>query len=194
MTTSNQLTPGMTLSINNQLYKVESSSKVSVPKGTSVIRARLKDMRSNEIIEKDFKLNQPIKDVTLLERKLEFLYIEGADFLFLDIVNLNQVLVSAEVVGAKVHYLKEGTEVKAFFYDDIVFALELPHFLELMVVKTQFDEEALTGHHLPLNETSLGETQFAVLETGARIEVPPFIRMGDIIKVDTEANAYIQRV
>jgi elongation factor P len=184
MATSNQLTPGMTLSINNKLYRVESSVKVTVPKGTPFIKTKLKDLSTNEIVEKNFKLNQPIKDVSLIERRLEFLYPEGEEFLFLDVVNLEQVLVPAAIVGNKVNFLKEGIELKAFFYGDTIFAIELPQFLELMVAKTQTDEEGGSG----------AGTKIAILETGAKIEVPPFIETGDIIKVDTKTEEYIQRV
>ena len=70
MATSNQLNPGMTISINNKLFRVESTVKVTVPKGTPFIKTKLKDLSTNETIEKNFKLNQPIKDVSLIERRL----------------------------------------------------------------------------------------------------------------------------
>ena len=184
MATSNQLTPGMTLSINNKLYRVESSVKVTVPKGTPFIKTKLKDLSNNETIEKNFKLNQPIKDVSLIERRLEFLYPEGKEFLFLDVVNLEQVLVPEPIVGDSVDFLKEGIELKAFFYGDTIFAVELPQFLELMVAKTLTEGEGSTA----------SGTKIAILETGAKIEVPPFIETGDIIKVDTKTMEYIQRV
>lgn len=172
----------MTLSINNKLYRVESSVKVTVPKGTPFIKTKLRDVGNNEIVEKSFKLNQPIKDVSLLERKLEFLYMEGKDYLFLDVANLEQVLIPAGVIGKQVHYLKEGVDLKASFYGDSIFAVELPQFLELMVVKVEHENE------------STGSGRIALLETGAKIEVPPFIEVGDIIKVDTKTDEYIQRV
>lgn len=184
MATSNQLTPGMTISINNKLFRVESSVKVTVPKGTPFIKTKLKDLSTNETIEKSFKINQPIKDVSLIERRLEFLYPEGNGFLFLDVVNLDQVLVPTSIVGNKVNYLKEGIELKAFFYGDTIFSVELPQFLELMVTKTQTDDEIMTANG----------TKIAILETGAKIDVPPFIETGDIIKVDTKTDEYIQRV
>lgn len=183
MTTSNQLTPGMTISISNHLYRVESSLKVTVANGTPFIKTKLKDLNTNETIEKNFKLNQPIKDVSLIERRLEFLYPEGDEFLFLDVVNLDQVLIPSEIVSEKVNFLKEGIELKAFFYGETVFAVELPQFLELMVVKTQTEEKG----------KSKG-ARIAILESGAKIEVPPFIETGDIIKVDTKTEEYIQRV
>ena len=183
MATSNQLVPGMTISVNQKLYRVESSVKVTVPKGVPFIKTKLRDLATHETIEKNFKLNQPIKDVSLVERRLEFLYPEGEGFLFLDVVNLEQVLVPAAIVGSKVNFLKEGVELKAFFYGEAIFAVELPQFLELMVAKTQTDEAG--------SETG---TKTAFLETGAKIEVPPFIETGDIIKVDTKTEEYIQRV
>jgi elongation factor P len=184
MATSNQMTPGMTISINNKLYRVESSVKVTVPKGTPFIKAKLKDLNTNEIVEKNFKLNQPIKDVSLIERRLEFLYPEGEGFLFLDIVNLEQVLIPIPIVGNKVNFLKEGVELKAFFYGDTIFAVELPQFLELMVAKTLNEDDSMMANG----------AKIAILETGAKIEVPPFIETGDIIKVDTKSDEYIQRV
>lgn len=171
----------MTLSVNNKLYRVETAVKVTVPKGTPFIKTKLRDVSNNEIIEKNFKLNQAIKDVSLAERKLEFLYMEGKEYLFLDISNLEQVLVPANVIGRQVNYLKEGIELKASFYGESTFAVELPQFLELMVVKTEEGDRE-------------NGTKIASLETGAKIEVPPFIEVGDIIKVDTKSDEYIQRV
>lgn len=186
MVLSNNITPNMILSINGKLYRVESVVKVTVPKGTPFIKAKLKDLVSNEMVEKSFKLNQNIKDVNLTERRLEFLYLEGKDYLFLDIGNLEQVLVPSNIVGNRINYLKEGVDVKASFYGDTIFSVELPQFLELMVSKT---EEVGKSKSVAPNAT-----KSATLETGARVEVPPFIEVGDIIKVDTKTDEYIQRV
>ncbi|MFI0435296.1 MAG: elongation factor P [Parachlamydiaceae bacterium] len=183
MTTSNQLNPGMVISIGNKLYRVESSVKVTVPKGTPFIKTKLKDLCSDEVVEKNFKLNQPIKDVSLVERRLEFLYPEGDEYLFLDVVNLDQVLAPSSIVGQKINFLKEGVELKAFFYGDTVFTVELPQFLELMVAKIQVEETKIAPRG-----------KIAILETGAKIEVPPFIETGDIVKVDTKTEEYVQRV
>ncbi|MBS0621298.1 MAG: elongation factor P [Verrucomicrobia bacterium] len=185
MATSNQLTPGMTLSIDDKIYRVESCVKVTVPKGVPFIKTKLKDLLSEDVIERNFKLNQPIQDVSLGERKIEFLYLEGKDYLFLDVGNLEQVLVPASIIGDKVNFLKEGIELKAMFYGNAIFSVELPQFLELMVVKT---EEGTSAAHVA------NATKFAILETGAKIEVPMFIESGDIVKVDTQTNEYIQRV
>ncbi|MEI8125553.1 MAG: elongation factor P [Parachlamydiaceae bacterium] len=185
MVVSNNITPGMTLSIGDKLYRVESCVKVTVPKGTPFVKTKLRDLNNNAIVEKNFKLDQNVKDVASADRRLECLYLEGKDYLFLDIGNLEQVLVPSSIIGKLVNYLKEGVELKASFFGDTIFAVELPQFLELMVAK--IDEENK-------RKATANNARIAVLETGARVEVPPFVEIGDIIKVDTTRDEYIQRV
>lgn len=186
MVASNHLTPGMTISVSGKLYRVESSVKVTVPKGTPFIKTKLRELLSQDLVEKNFKMNQTVSDVTLSERKLEYLYLEGKDYLFLDIGNLEQVLIPSSVIGNHVNYIKEGVDLKASFYGDTIFAVELPQFLELMVSRIEGGENTQDAVGNPI--------KIAVLETGAKIEVPPFIDIGDIIKVDTRTDEYIQRV
>ena len=170
--------------MDGKIYRVESCVKVTVPKGVPFIKAKLKNLMTEDMIEKSFKLNLSIEDVSLSERKMEYLYLEGKEYLFLDMGNLEQVLVPSQVIGDKVNYLKEGIEIKAMFYGDSIFSIELPQFLELMVVKTE--EGAATKN--------ANATKIAILETGARIDVPLFVDSGDVLKVDTQTSEYVQRV
>lgn len=183
--TSNQMTPGIMISLDKKIYRVESAVKVTVAKGTPFIKTKLKNMMSDEVIEKNFKEEQTIQEVHLEQRHLEYLYMEGKDYLFVDIGNLEQVLVTKAIIGDKVNYIKEGIEVKAMFYGESIFSVELPQFLELMIIKTDSTEK--------VSQMS-NSTKTAFLETGAKIEVPLFVEMGDIIKVDTMENEFIQRV
>lgn len=185
MITSNQISPGMTLSLDGKIYRVELSVKVTVAKGVPFIKTKLKNLMSDEVIEKNFKLDQTVDEVNLSERRLEYLYMEGKDYLFLDIDLLEEVMVSSDVVSDKVHFLKEGVQLKAMFYGDTIFSVELPQFLELMVVKLEDMESKVS-----VSEAS----QIAVLETGAKVEVPLFIETGDVIKVDTHIGEYVQRI
>jgi len=184
MVASNQLMPGMTVVINGKIYKVESCTKVTQAPGNPFIKTKLRSLETGNVTEKNFKLNQEIEDVVLEERRLEFLYPDRDKYLFLDIGNLEQVRVPSSIIGSKVNYLKEGVDVKALLYGQTVFSLELPEFLELMVVSTRAPKagEAQAG------------AKIAQLEPGAEIEVPPFIEIGDIIKVSTQLEEYIQRV
>jgi len=184
MVTSQNVVPGMILLLSGKLYRVESSVKVTVPKGQPFIKVKLRALATEKGMEKNFKVGQEINDVALDERKLEFLYLEGKDYLFLDIGNLEKVLVSADVIGDKVRFLKEGIEIQAIFYGETIFSVDLPQFLELMISKTDAAEAGAIAN----------ATKKAILETGAEIEVPRFIEMGDIIKVDTRTREYVQRV
>lgn len=183
MTTANQITPGMTLNIEGKIFRVESSLKVTAPKGAPFIKTKLRNLITDETLEKNFKLDQAVQEVSLVERNLEFLYPEKEQYLFLDIGNLEQVLVPSEILSEKVNYLKEGTQIKAMFYGEAIFSVELPQFLEIMVVKTESGGS-------PTDQN----TKKAILETGAKVDVPLFIESGDVIKVDTHVNDYIQRV
>lgn len=186
MVASQQLTPGMTVSVDNKLYRIDSVIKVTAPKGQPFIKTKLRDLGSEKVLEKNFKVGQDVKDVALEERRLEYLYLEGKSYLFLDIGNLEQVLVPSDVINEKVSFLKEGVELQAIFYGDTIFSVELPQFLELMVSKTEVPSEK--------NAALSNATKEAILETGATIAVPPFIEAGDVIKVDTRTKEYIQRV
>lgn len=186
MVASGQLSPGMTISVGSKLYRVESAVKVAMAKGTPFIKTKLRNLSNDEMVEKNFKVDQDVSEVSLSERSLEYLYLEGKGYLCLDVDNLEQVLVAAEVIGDRVAFLKEGIEVRATCYGETVFSVELPQFLELMVSKTEeVDERAAAVGNV---------TKVAILETGAKVEVPPFIEVGDIIKVDTRTGEYIQRV
>lgn len=185
MAISNQISPGMTLSLDGRIYRVEFSVRVTVAKGVPFIKTKLKDLMSDEVVEKNFKIDQPVEEVNLSERRLEYLYLEGKDHLFLDIDQLEEVLVPVNVVGDKANYLKESIQLKAMFYGDTIFSIELPQFLELMVMKLE---------ELQSNVSVFNASKIALLETGARVEVPLFIEAGDIIKVDTQVGEYIQRI
>lgn len=183
--TSSHMTPGMTIKVDGEVYRVESCVKVTLAKGVPFIKTKLKSIVSDEVMEKNFKVDQEIEEVKLNERRLEYLYMEGKKHLFLDVDSLDQVLVDQAIVGNKVSYLKEGIALGALFYGDLIFSIELPQFLELMIIKTE-DLDASN----PMSASS----KLAILETGAKIEVPMFIDTGDVIKVDTSADEYVQRV
>jgi elongation factor P len=184
MITSNQISPGITIEINGKIFRVESSVKVSVSKGSSFIKTKLRDLINDKISEKNFKIGQDIKEVALEEHTLEYLYPEGKDYLFFDIDNLEHIKVSVKILKKSIDYLKESIQVKAMFYGESIFDIELPQFLELMVTNTVSNTE---------NSIS-NTTKKAVLETGAEVSVPLFIEVGDIIKVDVHNEEYIQRV
>ena len=182
MVSSQQLSPGTIIKIDDKAYQVESSVKVTVPKGTPFIKTKLKEIETGKVVEKNFKPNQNLEEISPSEKRLEYLYMEGKDYLFLDVDSFEQVLISDKVIKSNSSYLKEGVEVRAEFFGDIAHSVELPQFLELQVVEVILSESPSSENHL------------ALLETGAKVSVPSFIDVGDKIKVDTRTDEYIQRV
>lgn len=185
MVTSQQVVPGMILSVDDKLFRCESAIKVTVAKGQPFIKTSLRNLVTDKVVEKNFKIGEEVTDVQLEERVLEYLYLEGKNYLFLDIGRLDQVQIPPSIIGDNVNFLKEGITLQAIFYGETIFSIELPQFLELMVAKTADSPEsgALSN-----------AVKVAVLETGAPVEVPLFIEAGDVIKVDTRSKEYIQRV
>jgi len=183
--TSNQISPGMVLSIDDQIYYVESSTEVTVPKGVPFIKTKLKNLISEEVMEKNFHLGQEVEEVALKEKPLEFLYLEGKNYLFLELEELDEILVPASTVGDKINYLKEGIQVKALFYGNTVFSVELPQFLELVVIKLEDLQSKISVSNA---------SKIAIVETGAKVEVPLFIDVGDVVKIDTHIGEYVQRI
>jgi elongation factor P len=195
MTKALHITPGMTLSLpddelkgKSQTFRVE-SNPISVTVGkNSMLKVSLINVATNVLVEKIFKPDQIVQEVSQIEKILEFLYPEKDKYNFLDIGNLEQELVPASVLGDKVHFLKEGTQITAKFYGDEIFSCELPQFLELMVVKTEGGDltNSVTSHKI------------AHLETGAKIKVLPFIESGDMVKIDTHiadlSDSFVQRL
>ena len=184
MVVASQLNAGMTIMMAKKPYRVESAVKVATQKTNPFIKVKLRNLLTHESIEKNFRPVQELAEVSLEEHRLEYLYPEGNDHVFLDMGTLDIMKVSRDVIGGKVHYLKEGIEVKASCFVSTIFAVDLPQFLELMVSSIEMGDEGGKG----------GSTRMAILETGARVEVPPFIDVGDVIKVDTRIEEYIQRV
>ncbi|MEC7839131.1 MAG: elongation factor P [Chlamydiota bacterium] len=185
MVASNQVNPGIIIKSGEKLFRVESSVKVTVAKGTPFVKMKLRDLSNDKLVEKNFKPTQQVEEVALNLKPLEFLYLEGSNYLFLDTTNLEQVEIPAIIVGDSVNFLKEGVVLNAQYYNEEVYGVELPQFLELMVSKLEGEDD---------DEVIANSTRIAILETGAKVEVPPFIEIGDIIKVDTKSSDYIQRV
>lgn len=187
MVSANQITLGMILSLEGGHYCVETLSKVTKEGERAAVQVKLRDIANDQTSDRTFQASDTVRDVVPSERVLEFLYPQDRDYLFLDINTLEEVTIVSSVIGARIEYMQAGVQVRASAYSDAIFAIELPQFLELMVanVEDQFVESTISGS-VPSKK--------ATLETGATLKVPSFVEVGDVIKVDTRAEEYIQRI
>ena len=185
MASTNDLKNGMVLNIDNQLWSVVEFQHVKPGKGPAFVRTKLKAVLSGKVVDKTFNAGVKVETANVDKRDMEFLYKDGADFVFMDGDTYDQIHVPAETVAGGADYLLENTEVIVAVHDGTPLYVELPVTMELLVEHT---DPGLQG------DRSTGGTKPATLETGAEINVPLFLNTGDRIKVDTRDGRYLGRV
>lgn len=181
MTTAKQISPEMTLKVDGDIYTVEDVQNVKVAGG--LVRTKLKNVFTQQVLEKSFKIDQHVQEVSPVKRTLEFLYQKGKEFFFMDIGNYEIITVSADILSKTTDFLKSWVHVEAIFYDDRVCSVELPEYIEIMVMKTEGGEAAGSSSMIK-----------ATLETGATIMVPSYISNSDVIRVNTMTRECTMRV
>ena len=154
-------------------------------KGGAIMRAKLKNLETGAITETTFKSGTKFEEVSLTRKKKQFLYSSGNDYTFMDMENYEQIAMSKEKLGDLVKFLKPDAEVEALYIDDKLVTMDLPLNVELKVVSTA------PGYR---GDTVTGGSKPATLETGIDVQVPLFIKEGDILKIDTRTGEYVERV
>lgn len=177
---------GMVMRFNGELYSIVEFQHVKPGKGGAFVRTKLKNVITGRVIDNTFRSGEKVEEVRLEARQMQYLYREGDQYVFMDNetyeqYNLDNSLVSDEIA----QYLKEGETYKVMFSEGIPLLVEVPFFLELEIVET---EPGIKG------DTVSSTTKPATLETGAVVQVPLFVEQGDIIKIDTRSNEYLERV
>ena len=119
------------------------------------------------------------------KRDMQYLYKDGTDFVFMDTETFDQRNVTPETLGDSADYLIEGRSANVLLYGEEIVGTDLPASVELTIAET---EPGLQG------DRSSGGTKPATLETGKSIQVPLFVNIGDVVKVDTRSGDYLSRV
>ena len=184
MATTNDLKNGMTLNLDGQLWNVVEFQHVKPGKGGAFVRTKLKNVLSGKVVDKTFNAGVKVDVASVDKREMQYLYREGNDFVFMDMMDYDQPRVPAEVVGGAADYLLEEQTVTIAFNEGTPLYVDLPAAVELVIAQT---DPGLQG------DRSTGGTKPATLETGAQIQVPLFISTGEKVKVDTRTGAYLGR-
>lgn len=185
MATTNDLKNGIVLNIDGQLWTVVEFQHVKPGKGGAFVRTKLKNVLSGKVVDKTFNAGLKVETATVDKRTMQFLYRDGTDFVFMDNDTYDQIYVSETVVGEGAKYLLENQEANVAVHEGSPLYVELPASVELHI---EYTEPGLQG------DRSTGGTKPAKLETGATINVPLFLNVGEKIKVDTRDGSYISRV
>ena len=182
---TNDLKNGMTLDLEGTLFQVIEFQHVKPGKGGAFVRTKLRNVRSGAVVEKTFNAGVKV-GLAIVERKdMQYLYGDGADFVFMDLETYEQVHVPSEVMGDAASYLTEGGSAQVALHEGVPIALDLPASMVLAVKQT---DPGAKG------DTRTGASKPATLETGLVVQVPLFVEEGEKIKVDTRSGEYIERV
>lgn len=180
----NDLRKGVTFEFDNQLYKVLDYSHNKSGRGNASIRVKARNLRTGSTIEKTFQSGDRVQDVRLDFHNVQYLYSDGDFFHFMDNDTFDQPAIKADMLGDEAGFLKAGMECKLTFYQGEPLDIELPTSVDLEVVSA---EMAIRG------DTATGVTKKVKVETGITIQVPNFVKVGDVIRVDTRTGEYLTR-
>ena len=177
---------GMVLQIDGALWTITYFQHVKPGKGGAFVRTKLKKVLSGAVVDKTFRAGEKVASVRLERRPVSYSYTDGELFHFMDQETWDIVPISGDMLGGdQLKYLKENMECEGLVHDGNVISVELPSFVELAVTDTD------PGHR---GDTAQGATKPATLETGAVVNVPLFVDVGDVVKVDRREDKYLTRV
>ena len=185
MISVNDLKTGLTLELDNGLWSVVEFLHVKPGKGAAFVRSKLKNVETGQVVEKTFRAGEKVAKAVLDRREMQYLYKEGNDFVMMDLESYEQLPVSADAIGDGIKYLKENMNVQILMHDGRIIGIDLPNFVELEVIDTPPAEKG---------NTAQGGSKPATLEGGAIVNVPFFIQVGDVLRIDTRTNEYLDRV
>ncbi|GAB5544840.1 MAG: elongation factor P [Sandaracinaceae bacterium] len=171
--------------IDGYPYAVVDHQFVKPGKGQAFTRTKLKNMITGAVLEKTFKSGEKLEKADMEERQMQYLYPDGDQWVFMDTTTYAQLPLGAEVLQDTPSYLQDGMMVDVLFFSDKPIGVTPPTFVELEVTET---EPGFKG------DTSSNITKPATVTTGKIVNVPIFVNIGDVLKIDTRTGEYVERV
>ena len=184
MISAGELRKGRKLMFEGAPYFVVDFMHVKMGRGRPHVKAKMKNLLTGQVIEKSFLTTESFSEPDLQERKMQFLYAQGTEFVFMDSTTFDQITVEAETLGDAKWYLIENDEYSVAVYEGRPIGVELPASVILTVTES---EPGVKG------DTVSNVMKPAKVETGLSVKVPMFVKEGDKIKIDTRSGEYIER-
>ena len=181
----NEIKSGVTILLDAQVYMVIETQHVKPGKGAAFVRVKLRNLKDAGIQERTFRGDEKVEEAFVEERKLQYLYTSGKMYNFMDQENFEEIAIFQEDIQDKKKFLKDNLELSGYFYKGQTLNINLPNFIEFKVIHT---EPGIKG------DTAKSGTKSAEIETGATVQVPLFIDIGDKIKIDTRTGEYVERI
>ncbi|NET34913.1 MAG: elongation factor P [Cyanothece sp. SIO1E1] len=184
MISSNDFRTGVSIELDGSVWRVVEFLHVKPGKGSAFVRTKLKNVQTGSVVERTFRAGETVPQATLEKSVMQHTYREGEQFVFMDMETYEEERLTAEQIGGRVKYMKEGMEVNVIRWQTQVLEVELPNSVILEVTET---DPGVKG------DTATGGTKPAKVETGAQVMVPLFISVGERIKIDTRNDSYLGR-
>jgi len=181
---TNSFRQGMMIKWEDSIWEILDCQHHKMGRGGAIVRTKLRNIYSGSIIETSFRAGERFERIVFDERKAQFIYKEGDNYVFMDMESYDQIYVPKSVLGDKALYLSDNLEVSLELYEGNIVGIELPNTVSLKVVDTP------PGYK---GDTVSGGGKPATLETGLTITVPMFVEVGDIVLVDTRTGEYLER-
>ena len=176
---------GMVLDYEGSYYLIVEFQHVKPGKGGAFVRTKLKNVQTGSVIDRTFRAGEKLTEARLERTSFQYLYSDGSSFHFMNTETFDQLTIPAERVESEKGFLKENLKVVMLMKGDEPLSLEVPTFVELSVRET---DPGVRG------DTASGGSKPATLETGLVVQVPLFIHVGDVLKIDTRTGQYVERM
>ncbi|MCT2346282.1 MULTISPECIES: elongation factor P [Niallia] len=184
MISVNDFKTGLTIEVDNGIWRVLDFQHVKPGKGAAFVRSKLKNLRTGAVQEKTFRAGEKVAKAQIDNRKMQYLYASGDQHVFMDQESYDQIELSADAIEYELKFLQENMEVYIMMYQTETLGVELPNTVVLEVTET---EPGIKG------DTASGGTKPAILETGLSVQVPFFINQGDKLIINTAEASYVSR-
>jgi elongation factor P len=185
MLSTNQFRNGNHIEVDGTIFKIVEFQHVKPGKGGAFVRTKLRRASDGNVIDRTFRAGEKFRSVRTEVRRMQYLYKDGTDAHFMDSESYEQLTVPESTLADALRWMKESEEVEVLYIDAVPADVQLPSALDLEIAET---EPGLRG-----DTASGGGTKPATLETGARIQVPLFVNIGDVVRVDTRSGEYVSR-
>ena len=185
MSYPSDLRPGDSVLMDGSPFAVVDYEHQKMGRGSATIRIKFKNLKTGALVERTFKGKELLEDAEVAYEKGQYLYREGGKFVFMNSTTFDQVEIQEDQIGKAASFLKEGETYELMMINGEAFGVKLP---PKVVLKVTEAEPGVRG------DTAQSPSKKATLETGAVVQVPLFVKAGDVIRVNTETGEYVERV
>ncbi len=182
---ASEMRPGMAITMNGQLYICTKFAHVTPGNLRAFVQAKLKRISDGTIVETRLRATEEVVQAYLDKREMEYLYSDNTGHVLMDTKTFDQITVSNEIIGDLIKFFKPNTPLTAMLNNGNVVSIEIPKTVELTVTETTPQ---------PKGATVTNQMKDAECETGLKIRVPPFIEVGELVRINTEDGSYLGRV